>query len=165
MDTLIIGVKERILSNRKGQSGQAMLVATLFISGLILSATTIAGLLLFYQVRGVSNAAVSARAFFAADSGAERSLYCYLFKEVEGGVGDENCDAGEGNVKFFGNTSFWTDLQCLDDSENKMSCNGCLDNAGKEISCDVKKILVKSFGNSDKAARNLETKIDLKSGD
>ena len=156
----------RLLKNRKGRSGQAMLVATLFISGLILSATTIAGLLLFYQIRGVSNAAVSARAFFAADSGAERSLYCYLFKEVGGGVGDGDCDIEEINSFVFSNgASFWTDLQCLDGDGNVMKCKDCEDFGGNKISCDVKKLRVKSFGKSDngKAERNLETTVDLKS--
>lgn len=171
MGILKIGTRDfRLSADRRRQSGQAMLVATLFISGLILSATTIAGLLLFYQIRGVSNAAASARAFFAADSGAERSLYCYLFKQVEGGVGNKDCDTEESNKFAFSNGAlFWTDLQCWgvgEGGEEKMiDCKKCQDKDDKEISCDVRKILVKSFGESDKAARNLETIIDLRSGD
>ena len=60
-----------------GVSGQAMLVTMLFISGLILTSTIIAGLLVFYQVRQSVDTESSARAIFAADAGTEASLYCY----------------------------------------------------------------------------------------
>jgi hypothetical protein len=60
------------------KQGQAMLVAVLSIGGAILGATTVAGLLMLYQIRSTSDAANSAKAIFAADSGLEWSLYAYF---------------------------------------------------------------------------------------
>lgn len=52
-----------------------MLITVLFLSGSILGATTIAGLLTLYQLRQSANASDSAKALFAADSGLEWELY------------------------------------------------------------------------------------------
>ncbi len=58
--------------------GQAMLIATLSLGGAILGATTIAGLLMLYQIRGTTDSANSAKAIFAADAGVEWALYSYF---------------------------------------------------------------------------------------
>jgi hypothetical protein len=55
--------------------GQAMLLATLALGGAILGATTIAGLLMLYQIRATTDSEHSAQAIFAADSGVEWTLY------------------------------------------------------------------------------------------
>lgn len=52
-----------------------MLLAVLLISGTILGATTIAGLLMLYQLRQATNVGYSLQALFAADSGLEWKLY------------------------------------------------------------------------------------------
>jgi len=65
--------------------GQVMLVTILALSGTILGATTIAGLLMLYQIRQSADAGNSAKAIYAADAGLERQLY-ELFK-------NETCDA------------------------------------------------------------------------
>ena len=52
-----------------------MLLAGLLISGTILGATTIAGLLMLYQLRQATNVGYSLQALFAADSGLEWKLY------------------------------------------------------------------------------------------
>ena len=52
-----------------------MLLTVLIVSGTILGATTIAGLLMLYQLRQVTNFGYSVQAFFAADSGLEWKLY------------------------------------------------------------------------------------------
>lgn len=52
-----------------------MLLTVLIVSGTILGATTIAGLLMLYQIRQSTNAALSLQALFAADSGLECQLY------------------------------------------------------------------------------------------
>ena len=63
---------------RASRSGQAMLVATLAIGGAILGATSLAGLLLLYQIRATTDSVNSAKAIFAADSGAEWAFYTYF---------------------------------------------------------------------------------------
>ena len=55
--------------------GQVMLITVLVLSGTILGATAIAGLLMLYQVRQSSDAVSSTKAIYAADSGIEWQLY------------------------------------------------------------------------------------------
>jgi hypothetical protein len=57
------------------ESGQVMLITVLALSGTILGATTIAGLLMLYQVRQSTDIVNSTKAIFAADSGLEWRLY------------------------------------------------------------------------------------------
>lgn len=56
-----------------------MLLSVLVISGTILGATTIAGLLMLYQLRQATNISFSQQALFAADAGIEWELF-KLFK-------------------------------------------------------------------------------------
>ncbi len=55
--------------------GQIMILTTLILSGTILAAVTIAGLLMLYQIRQAGNATQSGRAIFVADAGLEYELY------------------------------------------------------------------------------------------
>jgi hypothetical protein len=52
-----------------------MLLATLALGGAILGATTVAGLLMLYQIRATTDAHYSAEAIFAADSGVNWALF------------------------------------------------------------------------------------------
>lgn len=52
-----------------------MILTTLILSGTILAAVTIAGLLMLYQIRQAGNATQSGRAIFVADAGLEYELY------------------------------------------------------------------------------------------
>lgn len=52
-----------------------MLLTVVVLGGVILGATTIAGLLMIYQVRQSTNVTDSTKAIFAADAGVELSLY------------------------------------------------------------------------------------------
>lgn len=52
-----------------------MLATVLILSGTILGATTIAGILMLYQVRQSTNIGNSAKAIFAADTGIEYESY------------------------------------------------------------------------------------------
>ena len=56
-----------------------MLLAVLVLSGTVLGATTIAGLLMLNQLRQATNVGLSAQAIFAADTGIEWELF-KLFK-------------------------------------------------------------------------------------
>lgn len=52
-----------------------MIFAVVILSGAIVSAAFIAGLLTLYQIRQSTNASDSARAFYAADAGLEHAFY------------------------------------------------------------------------------------------
>ncbi len=58
-----------------------MILTTLILSGTILAAVTIAGLLMLYQIRQSGNAVQSGRAIFVADAGLEFELYKFYTKE------------------------------------------------------------------------------------
>ncbi len=60
-------------------SGQVMLLSIMILGGVMLSASVIAGVLLWYQVRQVNDAVSSAKAIFAADAGIEFISWC-IFK-------------------------------------------------------------------------------------
>jgi hypothetical protein len=64
--------------NRRPNSGQAMLLAVLALGGAVLSATTIAGFLMAYQIRETTDFENSAKAIFAADAGTEWALYAHF---------------------------------------------------------------------------------------
>jgi hypothetical protein len=78
----LYGARRRIASFTRGRSGQAMLLAILTLGATMLGATTIAGLLMLYQIRQVTNFRDSAAAIFAADAGTEWELYSY-FKQTD----------------------------------------------------------------------------------
>lgn len=54
-----------------------MILTTILVSGIMVSASAIAGLLMFYQLRQSNDAYASNIAMFAADAGLEASLSCY----------------------------------------------------------------------------------------
>ncbi len=60
------------------KKGQAMILATLTLGGTILGVTTIAGLLMTYQIRQTTNLENSAKAIFAADAGIQCGLYNFF---------------------------------------------------------------------------------------
>ena len=65
------------MKNMKKMKGQVMLLTTVMLSAAILSATSLAALLVLYQLRQTSDVAASTKAIFAADSGIE----CILFNQ------------------------------------------------------------------------------------
>ena len=60
------------------RGGQALLLVTLAIGGVILGATTIAGLITTYQIRRATDAINSQKAIFAADAGIECGQYRFF---------------------------------------------------------------------------------------
>lgn len=62
-------------SRVSGKEGQAMLLTVMMLSGVILSVSLVAGLLMIYQIRQAGNFTNSAKAIFAADSGVEWWYY------------------------------------------------------------------------------------------
>ena len=57
------------------KKGQVMILTVLIVSGTILGATTIAGILMLNQIRQATNVEHSLQAIFAADAGLEWELY------------------------------------------------------------------------------------------
>ena len=72
----------------RSTTGQALLLSILALGGVVLSATTIAGLVMTYQIRQTTEAADSAEAVFAADAGIE----CGLYRALKSG----SCPLGSG---------------------------------------------------------------------
>ncbi len=58
--------------------GQVMLITVLVLSGTILGATAIAGLIMLYQIRQSTDIVNSTKAIYAADSGIEWRLYKFF---------------------------------------------------------------------------------------
>lgn len=71
-------------------NGQVMLITSIVLSGALLGATTIAGLLMLYQLRQGSDITNSTKAIFAADAGLEWRLYRFL-------KADKSCDCSSAN--------------------------------------------------------------------
>ena len=81
----------RASSTHSARSGQVMIITILVLGGAILSATTIAGLLMLYQIRQTTDIANSGKAIYAADAGIEWSLYNWFCTISGKGV----CDIGK----------------------------------------------------------------------
>jgi hypothetical protein len=64
-------------ANMESKSGQVMILTVVLISGAILSATSLAGLLVMYQLKQSTDVLNSAKAVFAADAGIECTVYNY----------------------------------------------------------------------------------------
>ncbi len=71
-----LNVERAKLASRR--RGQAMLIAVITLGATMLGATTIAGLLMLYQIRQATDFGNSAKSIFAADAGAEWALYNYF---------------------------------------------------------------------------------------
>ncbi len=63
---------------RSNTTGQAMILAVMVLGGVIMGATTIAGMMTTYQIRQATDAANSQKAIFAADAGIECGMYTYF---------------------------------------------------------------------------------------
>lgn len=62
----------------KHKKGQIMILSVLLLSAAILGATTVASMIVLFQLKRTSGAEHSARAIFAADAGVEEVLYRYF---------------------------------------------------------------------------------------
>src|SRR3989344_3967999 len=95
------------------RAGQVMLLAMLALSGTIVGATTVAGLLITYQIRQSVDFTRSAQAIFTADAGVDWALYQF-FKPGSTAI---NAPAFSPNINL--------DLRCYDvftDPTTPISC-------------------------------------------
>lgn len=66
------------------RSGQVMLLSVLALGATILGVTTIAGLLMIFQLRQTVNISDSAKAIYAADAGIEWAFYDFVCRADPG---------------------------------------------------------------------------------
>jgi len=87
---------EKIKKLKKNSSGQAMIMTVILMGGILFMATTVAGLLMFYQVQESTDFSDSTGAIFAADAGMERVIYYYFYEfnyDVDGACpADDPCE-------------------------------------------------------------------------
>jgi len=74
---MILGIKFMFknINYKKNNSGQVMMVVVLILSGIIIGATAISGLLTARQIRQTADSGSSAMAIAAADAGLEWRMY------------------------------------------------------------------------------------------
>lgn len=78
-----------LIDSLKKNSGQAMLLTVIMMSGIFMVATAIAGMLTFYQLQQANDVSSSAMAIFAADGALEEGVYRYLNTQI---VCENTCD-------------------------------------------------------------------------
>ena len=123
--------------SREARGGQVMILTVLALGGTILGATTIAGLLMLYQLRQTSDLASSAKAITAADAGIEWSFYNLFCKEAS----KDPCP-----------------MPPLDTFSNGASVKvTCYDSAGQDADCAGDSVrTIRSIGTSGNASRAFE---------
>lgn len=89
------------MSKITDRNGQTLLLVVVMMGGVIFLVTSVAGLLMFYQVEHASDAANSTVAIFAADAGLERALYYYFFE-----YDPTYCDPNVGCIIQTGDASY-----------------------------------------------------------
>ena len=95
------------------------------LGGALLGITTIAGLLMVYQVRQTNDALLSAKAIFAADAGLEWGLYNYYCATsvaragAQGGFAPGECPHAS---KLFTNGAS-VEVACIDDAGTRHECD------------------------------------------
>lgn len=103
------------------REGQVMILTVLTLGGALLGATTIAGLLMLYQVRQGADVGQSAKAVFAADAGIEWGLYNLLCQTDP--IGQERTPCPMPELPQFANGATVT-VSCLDDAGAEVpNCN------------------------------------------
>lgn len=125
--------------------GQTMILTVLSLGGTMLGATTIAGLLMLYQLRQATDMASSAKAIFAADAGIEWAIYCLLNSD------DAKCPPPSSNnplVLDDNVTNFFS--SCYGEGNVYLSCV-----AGEPV------VLLRSLASSRGVYRALEVSFEL----
>ncbi len=108
------------------QEGQTLLLTVLVIAGVILMVSTLAGLIMSYSLRQVTNAQASAQAIFAADAGIECILYYHFCNAPGGSCVAANCSSvpitnpwtascgGSSPATYYNSNAFYSDkMQCV----------------------------------------------------
>ncbi len=109
------------------RKGQVMMLTVVAIGGTLLAATTVAGLLVVYQLRQSSDAANSAKAIFAADAGIEWGLYQFFKPALAGKEGPVFLNSASVTISCFPGSG------CKDESTNLIKVIGRSANAARAL--------------------------------
>ena len=135
----------------KKNSGQTMVMITIITGGIVLSASVIAGMLMFYQLRDVNDTVKSGMALFAADTGIEETLHCYF--KTTGFEGLDYSTICKLSGSLSNGATYDTELMCVDASGFREV--DCLDPNKEESS--VYGIRIKSVGKKDTVERVVDS--------
>ncbi|MBI4991774.1 MAG: hypothetical protein HZB99_00970 [Candidatus Harrisonbacteria bacterium] len=155
------------------RNGQVMLITVLAMSGTIIAATTISGILMLYQLRQATDVVGTTKAIFAADTGLEWRLD--RFNNVDGQVCNADCEverpsdvnSGDTNACVVTGTCINTCMPRPEMQENvsfKTSCEVKTCPDPSESSCDSapppqKVVVISSTGRAGYNARTFEYKL------
>lgn len=107
--------------NKSCSVGQVMILTTVVIGGLLLSASVVAGFLMFNQLRQVNDAVTSGMAVFATDAGVEDALYCYFYTQNTSNKDISELCNKEGSLSNL--ASYASSLYCVGlDKKTETSC-------------------------------------------
>lgn len=127
------------------RSGQIMILTVLALGGAILGATTIAGILMLYQIRQTTDLASSGKAIYAADAGIEWTLYnWYCGLDT---INKVPCPAS--SIVFTNNATATIERFCFDSAGNPWSDGPCDDWSTIASSTTFKSI--GTYGNTSRA--------------
>jgi|GEM_PF-1909383 len=156
------------------KDGQIMILSTVLIGGALLSATAIAGFVLFFQIRQAGDAVQSAAAFFAADAGIENAIYCYYRRDHTSENIDSVCDVGINTEALGKNDMDCGGGTCVPLASSVVSLSCFVDPANKtlEATCvppllgedPVRGIYILSKGSTIRAERVLDYTVVTASG-
>jgi hypothetical protein len=119
-------------------SGQVMILTVLMLGGTIVGATTIAGLLMLFQIRQTADIANSTKAFYAADSGIEWASYQMFKRQADDGTSElpgttiVNSDGSE--MAILSNGARLVKPTCTRKDLGDVACNTFLLNDPNEFS-------------------------------
>lgn len=130
---------EQVSSKNWARRGQVMLLTTITLSGALLGATTIAGLLMLYQIRQTTDIANSTKAIFAADGGLEWALFSVICENTE----PVRCPGGPPGQPTYSGGVYLTAVNCRD--ENGAVLTECSDPDARRIDA------IGTSGNSSRA--------------
>ncbi len=87
-----------------------MIISIMILGGIMLSASVIGGVLVLHQIRQVQDAASSAKAVFAADTGLEYASWCFFREGCGTGIGSSisSVDCGGAIDVLFDDDSCFT---------------------------------------------------------
>jgi len=116
-----------------------MLLAVLTLGATMLGVTTVAGLLMVYQIRQVTDFGSSAQSVFAADAGAEYALYNYFQLAGQAQIPMDAFANGASAV-----------VTCQDDSYNSVPCTSTssVDAISEGSAGGTKRAFLATFGSA-----------------
>ncbi len=88
-------------------------MTVIMIGGMLFMATTVAGLLMFYQIQSSTSFEESTKAFYAADAGLEAAIYYYFYDFAGDGCYPNPCNVPPSALPDFSNGTEITRAEIL----------------------------------------------------